>query len=97
VAPGGIKTDFAGRSLVLTQHSAYAKLMQKVMSVFMDPARGHTSSTAEQIAEVVYEAATDDKDQVTYVAGADAKGMYSQRLAVGIEAFRKQIGELFLG
>ena len=97
VAPGGIKTDFAGRSLVLTQHSAYATLMQKVMSVFMDPARGHTSSTAEQIAEVVYEAATDDKDQVTYVAGADAKGMYSQRLAVGIEAFRKQIGELFLG
>ena len=45
----------------------------------------------------MYEAATDDKDQVTYVAGADAKGMYSQRLAVGIEAFRKQIGELFLG
>jgi hypothetical protein len=67
------------------------------MSAFMDPARGQSSSTAEQIAEVVYEAATDDKDQVTYVAGADAKGMYSQRLAVGIEAFRKQIGELFLG
>ena len=97
VAPGAIKTDFIGRSLVLTQHPAYANLLQKVMSVFMDPARGHTSSTAEQIAEVVYEAATDDKDQVTYVAGADAKGMYSQRLAVGIEAFRKQIGELFLG
>jgi NAD(P)-dependent dehydrogenase (short-subunit alcohol dehydrogenase family) len=97
VAPGGITTDFAGRSLVLTQHSAYDKLVAKVMSAFMDPARAKDYSSAEQIAEVVYEAATDGKDQVTYVAGADAKGMYAQRLALGAEAFRKQIGQLFLG
>ena len=97
VAPGGIKTDFAGRSLVLTQHPAYAEMMKKVLAVFMDPARAQGQSTAEQIAEVVYEAATDGKDQVTYVAGADAKAMYSQRLAVGIEAFRRSIGQAFLG
>ena len=30
VAPGGIKTDFAGRSLVLTQHPAYAEMVAKV-------------------------------------------------------------------
>jgi hypothetical protein len=71
--------------------------MQKVMSVFMDPARAAQYSSAEEIAEVVFEAATDDKDQVTYVAGADAKGFYAQRLAVGVEAFRKQIRQNFLG
>jgi NAD(P)-dependent dehydrogenase (short-subunit alcohol dehydrogenase family) len=97
VAPGGIKTDFTGRSLVLAQHPAYAELVAKVLGVFMDPVRAAEASTAEQIAEVVYEAATDDKDQGTYVAGADAKAMYAQRLAVGVAAFRRQIGQLFLG
>jgi NAD(P)-dependent dehydrogenase (short-subunit alcohol dehydrogenase family) len=97
VAPGGIATDFAGRSLVLTQHPAYAALMQKVLSVFMDPARLARSSSAEAIAEVVWEAATDGKDRVTYVAGDDAKELYAQRLAAGVEAFRKAIGQTFLG
>jgi hypothetical protein len=46
---------------------------------------------------VVYEAATDGKDQLRYVAGADAKGMYAQRLQVGDEAFRKGIAKMFLG
>ena len=41
--------------------------------------------------------ATDGKDRITSVAGADANAMYAQRLAVGIETFRRSIGELFLG
>jgi NAD(P)-dependent dehydrogenase (short-subunit alcohol dehydrogenase family) len=97
VAPGGIKTDFGGRSLVLAQHPAYAALMQKVFAAFMDPARLERLSSAEAIAEVVWEAATDGKDQVTYVAGNDAKELYAQRLSVGIGAFRKAIGQMFLG
>jgi NAD(P)-dependent dehydrogenase (short-subunit alcohol dehydrogenase family) len=97
VAPGGIKTDFIGRSLVQAPHPAYAEMIQKVWAAFMDPARGLIHSTAEQIAEVVYEAATDGKDQVRYLAGADAKELYAQRLAAGAEAFRKGIAQAFLG
>ncbi len=97
VAPGGIKTDFAGRSLVMAQHPAYATLMNKALGVFMDPERRKEASTAEQIAEVVWEAATDGKDQVTYVAGEDAKALWAQRLGAGVEAFRKAIGQRFLG
>jgi NAD(P)-dependent dehydrogenase (short-subunit alcohol dehydrogenase family) len=97
VAPGGIKTDFAGRSLVLAQHPAYEAMMAKVLAVFMDPARTAAASTAEQIAEVVWEAATDGKDQVTYVAGEDAKGLFAQRLSAGAEAFRRVVGKMFLG
>ena len=71
--------------------------MKKVLSVFMDPSRAAGQSSPEQIAEIVYEAATDDKDKLTYVAGADATAMYKERLAVGIETFRRAIGKMFIG
>lgn len=83
VSPGGIKTDFLSRSLVLTSHPAYEKAVQRALSAFTDPSRTSSYSTAEQIAEVVWEAATDGKDQLRYVAGEDAKAMLAQRLAVG--------------
>ncbi|HEX7836004.1 MAG TPA: hypothetical protein VF469_01010 [Kofleriaceae bacterium] len=46
---------------------------------------------------MVYEAATDGKDQLRYVAGEDARALYAQRKAVGDEAFRKAIEQLFFG
>ena len=97
ISPGGIKTDFAGRSLKLMQHEAYTEPIGKVMKAFSDPARADTYSTAEQIAEVVFEAATDGKKQLRYVAGTDAKALYSKRLEIGDEAFRAQIRSAFLG
>jgi NAD(P)-dependent dehydrogenase (short-subunit alcohol dehydrogenase family) len=97
VSPGGIATDFATRSLVLTEHPAYAEQMQKVLAVFGDPGRALDYSTAEQIAEVVYEAATDGKDKLRYVAGKDANAMYNRRLEVGDEEFRKGVKQLFYG
>lgn len=97
VSPGGISTDFASRSLVLTQHEAYTDLVNTVFARFMDPNRPSTGSTAEQIADVIYEAATDGKTQLRYVAGEDAKGMYAQRLQVGDEAFRLGIDTAFFG
>ncbi len=97
VSPGGIATDFAGRSLDITSHDAYAETMQKVMGAFMDPERQKGYSTAEQIAEVVWEAATDGKDKLRYPAGQDALAMYAQRNEVGDEAFRGAIKANFLG
>ncbi|MCW2118245.1 SDR family oxidoreductase [Flavobacterium sp. 7A] len=95
VSPGGIATDFAGRSLVMTQHPAYQEQTNKVLSVFMDPERAKDYSTPEKIAAVVYEAATDGKSTLRYVAGADAKAMYAQRNEVGDEAFRQGIENVF--
>ncbi len=95
--PGGIHTDFINRSLDMGQHEAYDALVGQVLEVFIDPARTANFSTAEQIAEVVYEAATDGKDQLRYLAGEDAKDYYVQRQQVGDEAFRKGVGQAFFG
>lgn len=95
VSPGGITTDFAGRSLDLSSHQAYDGQMQKVSSIFMDPERQKEYSTAEQIAEVVFVAATDGKQKLRYPAGKDAKAWYEQRKLIGDEEFRKGIKEMF--
>lgn len=95
VAPGAIKTDFASRSLMLAQHPAYAEKFDKLHAGFKNIDHSPASSTSEQIAEVIWQAATDGKDQVTYLAGEDAKGMHGQRLNIGAEAFRKMIGGMF--
>jgi hypothetical protein len=41
--------------------------------------------------------ASDGKDQLRYVAGADAKATYAMRLQLGDEAFRKAMGDRFFG
>ena len=95
VEPGGMKTDFFTRSLDVGRHPAYDTMVSKVMSAITDPAQMATYSTPDQIAIVVYEAATDGKDQLRYIAGADAKATHAARLQVGDEAFRKSIRQQF--
>jgi NAD(P)-dependent dehydrogenase (short-subunit alcohol dehydrogenase family) len=97
VAPGGMKTDFFTRSFDSGKHEAYGALVDKVMNIIRDPEQMATYSTPDQIAEVVYEAATDGKDQLRYVAGEDAKATYAMRLKVGDEAFRKGMAQQFFG
>jgi NAD(P)-dependent dehydrogenase (short-subunit alcohol dehydrogenase family) len=97
VEPGGMKTDFFTRSFDTGRHPAYDALVNKVMGIITDPKQMATYSFPEQIAEVVYEAATDGKDQLRYIAGADAKAMYAMRLQLGEEAFRKAMAQQFFG
>ena len=97
IEPGGIRTDFFTRSLDTGRHPAYDALVNKVMGMITDRKQMATYSSPDQIAEVVYEAATDGKDQLRYVAGADAKSMYAMRLQLGDEAFRKAMAQQFFG
>ncbi len=97
IEPGGMKTDFFTRSFDTGGHPAYDALVSKVMSIITDPKQMATYSSPEQIAEVVYEAATDGKNQLRYVAGADAKAMYTMRLQLGEEAFRNAMAQQFFG
>lgn len=95
IAPGGIKTDFDNRSLTLATHEAYAVSFSKAEKVLRDPKRRQNDSTPEQIAEVVYTAATDGKKQLRYIAGKDAKTYYRLRRWVGYNLFMKLMSKAF--
>lgn len=60
------------------------------------PELAANGSTAEQIADVVYEVVTDEKHKLHYTAGADSKAMYERRLAVGAEVWCQEMTEMFL-
>jgi short-subunit dehydrogenase len=92
VSPGGIKTDFLNRSADMSAHPAYEKWVNQMFAQINED---HFTPAA-QIAEVVYEAATDGKDTLRYVAGEDAKALYSKRLQVGDEAFRTEMEQTFI-
>lgn len=93
IAPGGIKTNFAGDRLDVARHPAYENGLQKLFNL-MNPAN---FEPVEWIADVVYEAATDGKQQLRYVTGAFAGQLYARRLEIGAEAAIQEMNELVFG
>ncbi|MEM7117371.1 MAG: SDR family oxidoreductase [Chloroflexota bacterium] len=88
IEPGGVATDFGGRSMDMAMPNElpdYAPGVQK----FMDAreSMGLSASSAEQMAEWIYEATTDGKNQLRYLLGEDAKQTYGMREQVGDDAF----------
>lgn len=96
IEPGGVSTDFGGRSMVLAMPSElpdYLPMSQKVLAAFQSRS---SASTAEQIAAGIYEAATDGKAQLRYLLGEDAKQSYALRQQVGDDAFMMAMRERML-
>lgn len=95
VAPGATATDFLDRSLDQARHPAYQKLEDKLFG--STDSMMNAALPAAEVAEVVYTAATDGKDQLRYLAGADTKALYARREELGREAFKQEIQKQFLG
>jgi hypothetical protein len=90
VAPGGVATDFAGRSLVTTfkdDNHPYADTVNKVIAAFRARTGGPGRSTAEQIAAVVFDAVTDGTSKTRYVAGEDAVALLAARAKMTDEQY----------
>lgn len=94
VAPGGIISNFGTAAMEVVQHPAYQPLFDRMTAGFSDGTL-MLFSPAEDIAQVVYEAATDGKDQMRYAAGPDAVDAYQKREQLGLEKHRELIHELY--
>jgi len=93
IAPGGIKTNFAGNALDVARHPAYEAGLEKLFGL-MNPSN---FEPVEWIADVVYEAATDGKNQLLYVAGEFANELYARRLEIGAELAVKEMNAMVFG
>jgi NAD(P)-dependent dehydrogenase (short-subunit alcohol dehydrogenase family) len=94
IAPGGIQTDFAGRSLDGGMHEAYQNLAEKVSEGYSEEKLSQFA-TPESVATIIYEAATDDKNQLRYLAGNDAIALFNERTDLGVEGQFRKIKESF--
>lgn len=98
VQPGGIKTDFSGRSLVMTTSEEvrdYDPMVANVVGSFMRLAATGSGSEAMTIAKVVYEATTYEGDKMRFTAGDDAAQMFAERAKVSDEEHRTQMMEKY--
>ena len=80
VEPGFMKTDFAGRSLDMSNDPAlaeYQPLVQSVMEALGPLAAAGSAPVAA--AEVIYQAVTDPSGRLRYTAGADAEQLLAAR------------------
>lgn len=97
VAPGGVTTDFAGRSLHSTikpgDKTDYDNAIAKVWEGFSKNTANYSSP--ELIAGIIYEAATDGSDKLRYLAGKDAEATYAAWKSMDNEAFFNMINTNF--
>jgi NADP-dependent 3-hydroxy acid dehydrogenase YdfG len=81
VEPGAVRTDFVDRSFDFRNDESitdYRPLTAGLFTVFVEPMLKQATE-ASVIAEVIYEAATDNSSQLRYTAGEDAARMLSAR------------------
>jgi NAD(P)-dependent dehydrogenase (short-subunit alcohol dehydrogenase family) len=80
IEPGMIATDFAGRSFDFSNDDSMAEY-QNIVAALMTalPVMAQNASPATVVAEVIFEAATDGKNQLRYTAGEDAKILVANR------------------
>ncbi len=89
VEPGGVKTDFAGRSFDFSNDESLAEYQPMVQAMMagmktMDSS-GH--QTPGEVAEVIFTAATDESARLRYVSGQGAQELLTSRYPGDEEAF----------
>ncbi|MDP3859109.1 MAG: SDR family oxidoreductase [Stagnimonas sp.] len=89
VEPGAIKTDFYERSMdfvhdrsLVAYNAAVERGMKKMSKA------GAKGAPASQVAEAIWNAATDGSKRLRYVVGSDAKSLLALRRLLGIDTLR---------
>jgi NADP-dependent 3-hydroxy acid dehydrogenase YdfG len=96
IEPGAIATDFSSRSLDFSHDETQTEYQRIVGNVLTGmPAFFANASPASVVAEVIYEAATDNSRTLRYTAGEDAKAIIASRQQADDESFIKGIKAQF--
>ncbi len=95
VEPGGVNTEFLN-SISLTGNNGIEDYKAGLKKYF-EAIQMYTErlSTSESIAQVVYEATTDGKDQLRYLAGEDAHQVMGARQQMNDNAFYEMMSKQF--
>lgn len=101
VEPGGvISTDFGKRSGTEAAQGQpiadYQAFFQQTLAVF-DGLRAARLATEEDVARVIFQAATDDSDQLRYVATEDIQPLVTARRETSEQAYMAFMRERFSG
>lgn len=94
IEPGMTKSDFGSRSLVFSSDDTmpeYAALVKGTVEAF---ATLPSAETAD-VAETIFEAATDDADRLRYPSGNDAKMFIDMRREQDDETFAQSLKRMF--
>jgi len=96
VEPGGTKTDFATRSIHMTDASI-DPLYEAITNQLIGTLQGRSDNwnPPRVVSEVIYEAATDSSERIRYLSGDDAKAMWTMRQELGDEAWVKMMKAQF--
>lgn len=89
VSPSATKTELFSHNSDIRPLPFYDAAEKKMLGVI------NPDSTPEEIADVILEAATDNKDQLRYFAGKKSKTIYDRRQKIGAEASRKELKEMY--
>lgn len=99
VEPGGVDTDFAGRSFVFTNDESLSEYQPMVQVIAESRANIDTSTfqKPEGVAEVIWEAVYDETARLRYVSGDGANELLATRFSLVqdesfLEGMRKRFG-----
>jgi len=90
-----MQTDFTGRSMQGGMHEAYRQLVAKVSEGYSEEQVANYTKAAD-VSQIIFDAATDGKDQLRYVAGKDAIALYNERMTLGPDEQVKKIKAQFV-
>ena len=79
IEPGGVKTDFGGRSFDFTNDESMTEYQPVVQALFKAFEGAMTASEPEVVAECIWTAVTDGTDQLRYHATPDAVSLLTAR------------------
>lgn len=92
IEPGGVQTDFSGRSMnfVKGDHSDYNDIQRTLLKA-LDGGETAFPSRPVDVARVIFKAATTRSKKMRYLVGRDAKMMVGMKKLLGTQNYQKMV------